>query len=75
LARCPIAYAIAIPRRPDTKNLSDSEAIGGAYWTIIRAEVKADDHIRANESPIKIARKSIMSPRMKKGPLMPATLS
>ena len=41
---------------PESRKRSESDAIGGAYSTMIRAEVKADDHIRANRSPIPIAR-------------------
>jgi hypothetical protein len=55
----PKAFAIAIPITPDTKNLSARDANGGASATIIRADVKADDQIRANKSPMPIARKSI----------------
>ena len=36
---------------PDRKNLNDSAPNGGAWLTIIRAEVKAEDQIKANTKP------------------------
>ncbi len=62
------------PRRPEIRKRSDKAEIGGAYSTITRAEVKAEDHIRAKASPIPIARIPIIPP-MKKGRRLRATLS
>jgi hypothetical protein len=50
---------------PDKRNRSASAVSGGASSTIIRAEVKAEDHISAKASPIRIARISIGSPRVR----------
>ena len=50
-----------------------SAVIGGADATMMRAEVKALDHMTAKASPIKIDRKSTHSPINEKGRLM-ATL-
>jgi hypothetical protein len=50
---------MATPISPDSRNRSDSAISGGASATIIRAEVKADDHISAKASPIRIARMSM----------------
>tara|TARA_Y100001978_G_C23405005_1_gene296470 strand:- start:224 stop:430 length:207 start_codon:yes stop_codon:yes gene_type:complete len=36
---------------PDRKNLNDNAPNGGAWLTITLAEVKAEDHIRANTKP------------------------
>ena len=47
------------PISPDTKNRTARENSGEASTTMIRAEVKAEDHIRAKVSPIAIARKSM----------------
>lgn len=44
------------------RNRTDDTAKGGALVTMMRADVKADDHINANASPIRIARKSIALP-------------
>jgi beta-lactamase class A len=41
----------ADPERPDRKNRSDSAVSGGAASTMMRADVKADDQIRAKTSP------------------------
>jgi hypothetical protein len=49
---------------PAMKKRSEDTANGGAFVTIIRADVKADDHIRANASPIRIARKSMALPEL-----------
>ena len=57
--RCPSAFAIVMPISPETRKRSASEVSGGASATIIRAEVKADDHISANASPIRIDFRSI----------------
>ena len=51
-----------IPINPEIKNRNDSAASGDALVTIIRAEVKADDQIRAKVSPIIIARISMALP-------------
>ena len=50
------------PIRPDSRNRAESASSGGASATIIRAEVKAEDHISAKASPIAIARRSIPGP-------------
>ncbi len=36
---------------PDRKSLNDNAPKGGAWLTITRAEVKAEDQIRANNKP------------------------
>jgi hypothetical protein len=56
---CPNARAIVTPIKPDRKNRKARDANGGASTTIMRADVKADDQISANKSPMPIARKSI----------------
>ncbi len=56
---CPTARAIATPISPEIAKRAASAVIGGASATIIRAEVKAEDHIRAKASPMKTARISI----------------
>ncbi len=48
------------PIRPEMRNRTDKADSGGASATIIRAEVKAEDHIRAKASPMKIARMSML---------------
>jgi len=48
------------PIIPEIRNRSANDAKGGASTTMIRAEVKADDQIRANAKPINKARKSIV---------------
>ncbi len=58
---CPRAVAMATPISPETKNRSASAVSGGASITIIRAEVNAEDHIRAKASPMNSARRSILS--------------
>jgi hypothetical protein len=47
---------------PERKNLSESAVSGGAASTMMRAEVKAEDHITANKSPSAIALMSICRP-------------
>ena len=54
-----MARAIMTPIRPEIKNRIASENNGDASATMIRAEVKAEDHIRAKANPMAIARKSI----------------
>src|SRR6056297_4070920 len=56
---CPRARAISTPMRPETRNRRLSAVSGGAEATMIRAEVKALDHITAKASPMMIARMSI----------------
>ena len=56
---CRSARANSTAKSPETRNRSAKALIGGASATIIRAEVKADDHIAAKASPIMIARKSM----------------
>jgi hypothetical protein len=53
---------MVMPIRPEIRNRIAKAVIGGASATIIRAEVKADDHISAKASPMKIDRKSILTP-------------
>lgn len=43
---------------PDSAKRSDSAIRGGASTTIMRVEVKAEDHMTAKVRPIKIARMS-----------------
>ena len=62
----PREKAISIPISPDIKNLKDNVPKGGAYATIILAELKAEDHINANIIPIIIARTSIIFPIVNK---------
>ncbi|WP_420012413.1 hypothetical protein [Tateyamaria sp.] len=50
---------MATPISPEMKKRSASEASGDASATMIRAEVKADDQIKAKASPIAIARMSM----------------
>ncbi len=47
---------------PESRNRSASAWSGGAATTMMRAEVKAEDHIAANASPMSIARRSMPSP-------------
>jgi hypothetical protein len=46
--------------RPDTRNRMLSAVKGGASTTIMRAEVKADDHMKAKARPMPIDLKSMM---------------
>ena len=55
----PSASAMPIPSRPDRKNRNESAVSGGAASTMMRADVKAEDQMRAKISPRTIARKSI----------------
>ena len=50
---------------PDRKNLNDSAPNGGAWLTIIRAEVKAEDQIRANTKPRSKALRLKYPPKIK----------
>ncbi len=54
-----MARAIATPMMPEIKKRNASENRGDASATMIRADVKADDQIRAKVSPIAMARRSI----------------
>ena len=51
--------AIKTPNKPEIKNRTDKAAKGEASATIIRADVKAEDHISAKAMPINKARRSI----------------
>jgi len=62
------------PIAPEMKKRSARAVKGGAYSTITRAEVKADDHINANAKPITIALISMFRLNAK-GPPVWATLS
>ena len=44
---------------PEIKNRRPRDVNGGAAETIIRAEVKAEDHMSAKPSPMRIARMSM----------------
>ena len=59
---CPKSQAMPTPIRPETKNRSASAVSGGAYSTMTRADVNAEDHISANANPIAIALMSIRVP-------------
>ena len=59
---CPIHRAIRTAMVPAIRNRTDDTVSGGALVTIIRAEVKADDHMNANASPATIALKSMTLP-------------
>jgi hypothetical protein len=48
-----------MPIAPETTNLIARAVSGGASITIIRALVKADDHMNEKANPIQIARTSI----------------
>ena len=54
----PSASAIAMPRQPEIRKRIASAVTAGASATIIRALVKADDHISAKARPIRMARMS-----------------
>jgi hypothetical protein len=56
-----MARAIATPSNPEIRNRSASENRGEASATMIRAEVKADDQMKANASPMAMARKSMVT--------------
>jgi hypothetical protein len=60
--RCPSAKAMPKAIAPEMKNRSDEIINGGADCTMIRAEVNALLQIRAKVKPIKIDRKSILTP-------------
>src|SRR5690606_32711454 len=45
--------------RPERRKRTESAASGGASSTIIRAEAKAEDHMKAKASPMAIARMSM----------------
>jgi hypothetical protein len=45
---------------PEIRNRIDTAPRGGALATIMRAELKADDHMRAKPSPITNERMSIL---------------
>src|SRR6056297_1963030 len=53
---------MSTPRSPEIKNRRLSAVSGGAEATMIRAEVKGEDHITAKASPISIARISMPCP-------------
>ena len=53
---------MATPINPAIKKRMDSVVKGGATATIIRAELNAEDHISANVTPNKMARKSMTDP-------------
>ncbi len=50
---------------PDRKNLNDNAPKGGAWLTITRAEVKAEDQIRANTKPRSKALRLKFPPKIK----------
>ncbi|MEP3578793.1 MAG: hypothetical protein ABJN01_11545 [Sulfitobacter sp.] len=50
---------MATPINPDMKKRKDRDAKGEASATIMRADEKAEDQIRANKSPMPIARMSM----------------
>ena len=52
---CPMRRAIRTAIAPATRNRMAEIVRGGAFVTMIRAEVKAEDHMKANASPPKIA--------------------
>jgi hypothetical protein len=64
-----MAPAMAMPISPEIRKRMDKAVSGGMASTIILAEVKADDQIKAKTSPARSARKSMGSvdPDKKKG--------
>ena len=50
---------------PDRKNLNDNAPKGGAWLTITRADVKAEDQIRANTKPRSKALRLKFPPKIK----------
>ena len=58
----PSIRATPTPINPETKYRADRASSGEASATMIRAEVKADDHISAKASPMRIALMSIPGP-------------
>jgi len=64
---CPIMRAMITPSIPEIRKRIASAVNGGAYCTMIRPDVKAEDHISAKPSPIRIARKSICQSSNNKG--------
>ena len=55
----PISSAMTTPATPDRANRSASANKGGTSVTIIRVEVKAEAHMIAKNTPMKIARMSM----------------
>src|SRR6056297_640816 len=56
---CPSIQAMPTPMRPEIRKRMARAVTGGASATMMRADVKADDHMRAKTSPMTIARMSI----------------
>mgnify|MGYP007121701756 CR=1 FL=1 len=54
--------AMAMPIRPEMRKRTERENKGGASTTIMRAEVKAELHMKAKARPMKSALKSIGFP-------------
>ena len=59
---CPSASATPTPIRPEIRYRADKAIKGDASATIIRADVKAEDHMTAKASPMRIARISMRGP-------------
>jgi len=57
-----MAHASPTPISPEIRKRSASDISGGASATIIRAEVKAEDHMKAKASPMPTARISMLCP-------------
>ena len=62
-----MSAAIPMAMSPEMTKRAASAVMGGASTTMIRAEVKAEDHMRAKTSPMTIARMSMMI--LRDGPL------
>ncbi len=60
-ADCPSAAPRASAIRPEQRKRSESALRGGACATMMRAEAKAEDHMKAKARPMPMLRRSIRS--------------